>query len=255
VTAKVVVVTGGSGGIGAAIGARFAADGDVVVLADVHDEPGAALASSLGCSFVHTDMSSDSDVQALIATAVERHGRIDVMCNNAGVLGPVADLVDSTVEDYGFVFSVNVLGVLLGTKHAAAAMIAGGRAGAIVNTASVAGLRGGVGPALYTASKHAVVGLTRAAASELARHHIRVNAVAPGVVPTAMAAANHTGDPTKVEEIAALLASRSPFGRAPAPDDIAGVVAFLASDAAAMVTGEVIHADAGSTMSSPRRAR
>ena len=157
------------------------------------------------------------------------------------------------MTDYETTFSTNVLGTLLGIKHAAAAMIEGGRGGSIVNTASVAGLRGGVGPILYTAAKHAIVGLTRGAASELARHRIRVNAVAPGVVPTAMAAQNIIGDASRIADVRELLDRRSPFGRASTTDDIAAVVAFLAGDDSAYLTGEVLLADGGATMANPKR--
>jgi len=253
---RVVVVTGGGGGIGAAIARRFLTDGDFVVIADVR--PGAAddvvAEHPSRCSFTATDVSSEADMEALIRSTVERHQRIDVMCNNAAILGSSHGVRDIDLNDYHAVFSTNVVGVLLGTKFAASAMIASGGGGSIVNTASVAGLRGGVGPILYSAAKHAVVGLTRSAASELARHKIRVNAVAPGVVPTPMAAQSVTGDPTRVEEVADLLARRAPFGRASTVDDIAGVVAFLAGDDSGYMTGEVLLVDGGATMAAPKRS-
>ena len=164
---KTAVVTGGASGIGESIVRLLVEEEASVVVADLQAELGQALAADLGDSvrFVRADVANESDVAAAIEAAVEAFGRLDVMCNNAGIVGPDPSIVDVTVDDYQRTLGVLLLGVILGTKHAARAMIRQDAGGAIVNTASIASVQGGLGPHLYTTAKHAVVGLTRSTAS------------------------------------------------------------------------------------------
>ena len=251
---KVVAVTGGASGIGEAMCQLVVAEGGAVVVIDRQTDRGKQLADRLGdqASFVTADVSSDADMGAAVDHAVERFGRLDVMCNNAGVVGVDKSIVDLTVEDYEQTLAILLLGVLLGTKHAARVMLAQGSGGAIVNTSSIAGVQGGLGPHLYTTAKHAVIGLTRSTASELVTHRIRVNAVAPGGVPTPMAAAMVTGDPDRVDDLAKAIAKRSPLGRSSTTDDIAEAIAYFASDASGYVTGQTLVVDAGGLIAPPR---
>jgi NAD(P)-dependent dehydrogenase (short-subunit alcohol dehydrogenase family) len=251
---KVVAVTGGASGIGEALSRLIVTEGGHVVIIDLQADRGERLAAELGddALFTRADVGSDEAMGAAIDAGVDRFGRLDVMCNNAGLVGIDKSIVDLTVADYEATLSVLLLGVLLGTKHAARVMIEQGNGGSIVNTSSIAGVQGGLGPHLYTTAKHAVVGLTRSTASELVRHRIRVNCVAPGGVPTPMAAAMVTGDPDKTDVIAARIAERSPLGRSSSPNDIAEAIAWFASDASGWVTGQTLVVDAGGLMAPPR---
>jgi NAD(P)-dependent dehydrogenase (short-subunit alcohol dehydrogenase family) len=251
---KTAVVTGGASGIGESIVRLLVEEEAAVVIADLQQELGHALADDLGDAvrFVSTDVANETDVAAAVGRAVDEFGRLDVMCNNAGIVGPDPSIVDVTIDDYQRTLGVLVLGVILGTKHSARAMIRQGRGGAIVNTASIASVRGGLGPHLYTTAKHAVVGLTRSTASELVSHDIRVNCVAPGGIATPMGAQHVFGDAGRVDELAASIASRSPLSRGSTPTDIAEAVAFLASDAAGYICGQTLVVDAGRTIAPPR---
>jgi NAD(P)-dependent dehydrogenase (short-subunit alcohol dehydrogenase family) len=251
---RVAVVTGGASGIGEAIVRLVVAEGGSAVIADLQDDLGEALEVELGgrTAFAHADVAHEHDVAAAVTCAMDRFGGLDVVCNNAGMPGPDPSIVDVEVAQYRRVLDVLVLGVVLGTKHGARAMIAGGHGGAIVNITSTSGLRGGEGPHLYTTAKHAVIGLTRSCASELGQHGIRVNAVAPGGIPTPMAAAFKYGDATRVADVAASIAERSPVGRGSTPADVAEAVAYLASDASGYVTGHTLAVDAGKIAAPPR---
>jgi len=189
---KVAIVTGGARGIGEAIVRLFAKHGARVVIADIDGAAGEALASALGpqVSFVRCDVSVEEDVKRAVDWALSRHGgRLDIYCNNAGVLGRQTRAAKSILSfdagEFDRVLRVNALGAALGMKHAALAM-APRRAGSIVSVASVAGVLGGLGPHAYTASKHAIVGLTKNAACELGAHGIRVNCISPFGVATPM---------------------------------------------------------------------
>nr|XP_043637772.1 short-chain dehydrogenase reductase 2a [Erigeron canadensis] len=187
---KIAIVTGGAGGIGAATVTLFIKHGAKVVIADINDEFGLALASSLSplATYVHCDVSIETEVQNLIDSTISRYGRIDILFNNAGVLGNQTkhkSIVNFDVDEFDKVMNVNVKGVALGMKHAARVMIPRG-SGCIISTASVASVMGGMGPHTYTASKHAIVGLTKNAACELGKHGIRVNCISPFGVATSM---------------------------------------------------------------------
>ncbi|XP_076914023.1 short-chain dehydrogenase reductase 2a-like [Bidens hawaiensis] len=187
---KIAIVTGGAGGIGSATVRLFAKHGAKVVIADINDEAGLILASSLSpfVTFVHCDVSLETQVQSLIDLTISRYGRVDIMFNNAGVLGNQSkhkSIVNFNVDEFDKVMSVNVRGVALGIKHASRVMIPN-KTGCIISTASVASVMGGMGPHAYTASKHAIVGLTKNAACELGKYGIRVNCISPFGVPTSM---------------------------------------------------------------------
>lgn len=188
---KIAIVTGAARGIGEATVRLFARQGARVVIGDVEDVLGDALASSLAplVTFVHCDVSSEEDVENLINSTVSLFGRLDIIFNNAGVLGRQSaqhkSIVDFDPDEFDRIMRVNVKGVALGMKHAARVMIPR-RAGCIISTASVAGVMGGLGPHSYTASKHAIVGLTKNAACELGKHGIRVNCISPFGVATRM---------------------------------------------------------------------
>jgi NAD(P)-dependent dehydrogenase (short-subunit alcohol dehydrogenase family) len=249
------LVTGGASGIGEAISRLVVAEGGTVVIADVQDEAGELLAKELGdaAAFHHTDVTVEDDLRAAVDTAVKLFGGLGVLCNNAGLVGADRPIEDTTVEDYDLVMNVLVRGSVLGTKHGARAMIAGGRGGSIVNTSSVAGITGGLGPHLYTVAKHAIIGLTRTTATQLAAHGIRVNAVAPGGIPTPMAARMITGDPANVAAVSERIAAKSPLGRSSTPLDVAEAVAYLSSPAGSYVTGQTLVIDAGATIGAPNR--
>jgi 3alpha(or 20beta)-hydroxysteroid dehydrogenase len=239
---KVALITGGARGMGKSHVRHFVAEGARVVLGDVRDEQGAAVAAGLGsaCRFVHHEVTSESDWAAAVEATVEAFGRLDVLVNNAGILQHAA-IADMTLADFRRVLDVNLVGCWLGIKHVIAPMTAGG-GGSIVNISSVEGLAGAAGLSAYSASKFAVRGLTRTAAQELGRHGIRVNSVHPGGVLTSMtltAAEAFTGvDP-------AALLKTMPIPRLAEPIEISRLVAFLASDDSSYSSGAEFVADGG----------
>ncbi len=248
---KVVVITGAGGGIGRAAAVRFAREGASVVAVD-RDEASltetVAAVSAVG-GRIHTvacDVTSSTDVQAYVQAAVDAFGGVDVLFNNAGIEGVVSSLETYPEDDFDQVIAVNVKGVWLGMKHTADAMRQRG-GGVIINTASVAGLRGTPGLIAYGASKHAVVGMTKSAAVELAPAGIRVNAVCPAPIETRMMRSIESGAaPDDPEAFKKQATGRIPLGRYGEPDEVAALVAFLASDEAAFITGGIYPIDGGS---------
>ena len=242
---KVSIVTGGASGIGEGIVRRLVAESGRCLIADLQEERGQALARELGeaARFMRADVSVEADVAALIEVAVSELGGLDCLFNNAGILGVVGSLLDTSRQDWDRTMAVLVTSVFLGIKHGARVMRAQGF-GAIVNTASTAGVRGGLGPHAYTAAKHAVVGLTESAAVELMPAGVRVNAIAPGATVSGMTASVVTGDPTALGQVEERLAKR--FGRAAMPADVAAAAVFLASDEAWYVNGACLVIDAAS---------
>jgi NAD(P)-dependent dehydrogenase (short-subunit alcohol dehydrogenase family) len=242
---KVVIVTGASTGIGRAAAIAFAREGARVVIGDF-DDAAADTASAIidaggSAMFVKTDVSQDASVQGLVQAAIDTHGRLDIGFNNAGLLPRTADLADMSVEDFDRTIAVDLRGVFLCMKYQIAQMLRNG-GGAIVNTASVAGLVADPGMAPYVAAKHGVVGITKAAALDYATRNIRVNAVAPGLVATPMTE-RWLADPAFEEK----LLQNSPIGRAARPEEIATTVLYLSSDAASFVTGQTYVVDGGQT--------
>ena len=251
---KVSIVTGGASGIGEGIVRRLVAEGGRCLIADVQEERGQALAQELGeaARFMRADVSVEADVAGLVQVAVSELGGLDCLFNNAGILGVVGSLLDTSRQDWDRTMAVLVTSVFLGIKHGARVMRAQGF-GAIVNTASTAGVRGGLGPHAYTAAKHAVVGLTESAAVELMPSGIRVNAIAPGATVSGLTASVVTGDPTALGQVEERLAKR--FGRAAMPADVAAAAVFLASDEAWYVNGACLVIDAASEVPGAKARR
>ncbi|MBL8776073.1 MAG: glucose 1-dehydrogenase [Acidimicrobiales bacterium] len=242
---KVAVVTGGSSGIGAATVASFVAEGARVVVADLH-EPEPDLWPDGTWLFARTDVSREEDVAAAVDVAVAELGGLDVMVNNAGILGAVGPIAEQDAGDWRRTVDVLVNGAFHGIKHAARVMVPQ-RSGTIVSVASIAGLQGGIGPHAYTTAKHAVIGLTRSAASELGPHGIRVNAVAPGVMATPLSAYAIAGDRSAMERAEEQIASESLLGTAGTAQDIADAVLYLSGPESRYVTGHCLVVDAGAT--------
>ena len=243
---KVAIVTGGASGIGEATARMFAVPCDRLVIADMDGSAGETLAKELGDAFFcRTDVTLEDEVANVVAYAVDRYGRLDCMVNNAGIVGAIGSICDTPYDHWKATLAVLLDGVFFGCKHAARAMLASSTRGTILNTASVAGLRGGFGAHAYSTAKHAVIGLTRSVASELAPHGVRANAVAPGAVVTPLIEAITGADG---DTLRGLAAQASPLGQATYPRDIAGAFTYLASDDATHVTGEVLTVDAGSMM-------
>ena len=252
---RVAVITGGASGMGRATVLRFLAEGARVVVADLNESNGAQLLAEIEAThgadrarFVRTDVAEEADVERMIAVAVGEFGGVDVVFNNAGVGGAFGPLTEIGVDDWDRTFAVLVRSVFAGTKHAARVMIEQGRGGSIINTASIAGLIGSPEIPAYTASKHAVIGLTKSAAIDCTGTAVRVNCVCPGLIDSRM--------------LSAIIEGRNP-GNAPVPNDkvveriparrlglateVASVVAFLASDEASYVTGSAYTVDGGRT--------
>jgi NAD(P)-dependent dehydrogenase (short-subunit alcohol dehydrogenase family) len=245
---KVAVITGGAGGIGEGTARLFHAEGAAVVIADVQDGEGEALAEELGerALFVRTDVTREEDVAALVDTAVERYGHLDVMFNNAGVMGALGPIDKTRLSDADITVAVDLRGVLCGMKHAARVMKPR-RKGVIISTSSPAALLGGVGPHVYSAVKAGVIGLSNSVAAELRRYGVRVNVIVPGAVVSAMTAGVVAGGAGDLAGAEAALSSTAYMDRPLRPSDVAAGALFLAGDEAAFVTGVVLPVDAGMT--------
>jgi len=247
---KVAVITGAASGIGAGTARHFVEQGARVVVADVLDAEGRTLCEILGeaAEYVHCDVTVEADVQAAIARATTRFGRLDCMFNNAGTGGVYGPITETPVEGFDRGMALLVRGVFLGMKHAAPVMIAQ-RSGSIISTASVAGLGVGYGPHVYSAAKAAVIHLTRSVASELGEHNVRVNCICPGGIATPIFARSiglEQNEATRtVELMSTLLGSAQPIPRAGLPLDIAKAAAWLASDDSTFVNGHALVVDGG----------
>lgn len=245
-TDKVALVTGGTSGIGRATAVAFAREGAKVVVAGRRDKEGHETVNLIKQAggeglFVRTDISNESDVAHLIEKTVSTYGRLDYAFNNAGVEAKAAPVVDATGTDYQFVFDVNVKGVLLSMKYEIPAMLKHG-SGSIVNTSSIAGTIGMPAFSIYVASKHAVLGLTKCAALEVAKQGIRVNAVSPGAIETEMFTRFAGG---KDSDMSKYLASLHPVGRIGTSDEVASAVIYLSSPGASFITGHDLVIDGG----------
>jgi NAD(P)-dependent dehydrogenase (short-subunit alcohol dehydrogenase family) len=239
---KIAVITGAGSGIGRAIAERFAQEGAKVIVADSSGKE-EAVASAIGASAiaVHADVSNSADVQRMIATAEQKFGRLDILCNNAGIGGMRAPFDEHSEEEYDQLQAVNLKGVFLGMKYGITAMLRG-KGGAIVNTASTAGLDGTLGLGVYAGTKGGVVQMTRTAALDYAGKGIRINAVCPGTTWTPILGID---SPEPIPELA--VPPGVPMGRWARAQEIAAGVLFLASDEASYVTGVCLPVDGGLT--------
>ncbi|KAL8168131.1 hypothetical protein V2J09_009630 [Rumex salicifolius] len=245
---KVAIITGGASGIGESTARLFAQHGAKLIIADLQDAKGAALVNELGAmaSYMHCDVTNESDVAAAVDLAVSTHGKLDIMYCNAGITGDGTDSVtDVDGADFKKVFDVNVYGVFLGAKQAARAMIRAG-GGVILFTSSIASVMGGLTPHAYTMSKHAVVGLMKGLSVELGRHGIRVNCVSPSYIATPLLR-DFMGVTDRAEFEKSLQEAMVLKGRVLKEEDIAAAALFLASDEAKYVSGVNLVVDGGFT--------
>ncbi len=249
---KVAVITGAASGIGAATARKFIAEGASVVLADIQDDRGERLVEELGpkAAFHHTDVTNEDEIRGAVERAVEKFGRLDVMFNNAG-RGHAEGLIEQTTpEMFHDVVDLLLGGVVFGIKHATPVMKAQ-KSGSMINTASIAGLGVGYGGTLYSVSKAAVIHLTKLVANEIGEDNIRVNAIAPGAIPTAIFGRVGGMSQDEAEALIPMLqmgfARAQPIPRSGDADDIANTALWLASDASSFVTGICIPVEGGMT--------
>jgi NAD(P)-dependent dehydrogenase (short-subunit alcohol dehydrogenase family) len=252
---KVVIITGGSGGIGVATAKRFVEEGAKVLLVDINEDALKECVSDIGAetSYVVADVSEEEQVNNYTQTAVDRYGKIDIVLLNAGIEGPFKPLIEVSVEEFDKLMGVNLKGAWLGIKAAVPQMISTG-GGSITLTSSIAGLRGSGGLGPYVTSKHALVGLMRAAAMEYAAVGVRINTIHPSPVETRMMRSIETGAAEMAgslgvtrtpDEMKQMMASAIPIKRYATPEDVANLFLFLSSDEATFITGGCYSVDGG----------
>ena len=250
---KVAVITGGASGIGLGTVELFVAEGAQVVAADIQDDKGAMLEKRFPgkVAYAHCDVTDEAQIEAALKTAKSEFGGLDILFNNAGISDRMTSIAEITAEGWSWIFDVLVRGPALGMKHAVPLMLERG-GGSIVNTASIAGLQAGFGPIAYSTAKAGVIHMSRVAAAQLSPQKIRVNAICPGLIATSIFGASF-GLPREVaDQMAARVAENAagaqPVPKAGLPDDIAQAALYLASDAAAFVSGTHIVVDGGITV-------
>lgn len=238
---KVAIITGGGGGIGRATALSFAKEGACLMIADLGEEAGIKtvnMVREIGgeAEFVRVDMTNPTDVENMVQKTIDRFGKLDILFNNAGVKSDEKKIPDVMLEEWQKVFDTNITGVFLGLKYAIPQMAFGG---SIINTASIAGIKGQKLVAAYSASKSSVIALTKTAATEFGKKNIRVNAIAPGITDTDMV------DDWKKTTKWPVLSTANALRRIGRPEEIANTVLFLASDESSFITGETIVIDGG----------
>ncbi len=246
---KVAVITGAASGIGEASARRFVEEGCKVVLGDIQPDLGQALAEELGADviFVECNVTVEKDISHLVDVAVNKFGKLDVMFNNAGIVGAIGPIETSIEAEWSATLAVLLNGVFFGIKHAARVMKPQ-NSGSIISMSSVAGLTGGLAPHAYSAAKHAVVGLTKNVGAELCGNGIRVNAIAPYSVATSMVADAYLHDHKAIAETTQMLTDESPLvGRPGLATDVANAALWLASDESGYTSGHILTVDAGIT--------
>jgi NAD(P)-dependent dehydrogenase (short-subunit alcohol dehydrogenase family) len=252
-TGRTALVTGGASGIGAAIARRWAAAGGNVVIGDIDDARGAAVAADLGPAavYAHLDVTSEPDTERAFAAAVERFGAVDAFFSNAGAVGVVGRIAQTPLEAWNDTIALLLTSTFLGVKHAVRVMRPKG-SGAIVCTGSVASVRGGLGPHAYTAAKHGLLGLVESVAVEIGRYGLRINAVAPGGTVSALSAGLASGDRDDLEAAHRRLAAASSSGVPTTADDVAAAALFLAGPGAARINGTRLVVDGGDDVPSAK---
>jgi NAD(P)-dependent dehydrogenase (short-subunit alcohol dehydrogenase family) len=248
---KVAIVTGAASGIGRATALACAREGARVVVADFNEEGlnetlDMLLEQGVEAVSQKTNVAMESEVEALVELALSSYGQIDILCNNAGITGDLSTIDTENRDNWRDVLNVNLMGVVYGTKHVAKHMSERG-SGAIVNTASVAGIRAGAGTNAYSASKAAIISFTQTSACDLGEFGVRVNAVCPGLIETGMTKPvfDYARDSGKFHK----LGSRCELRRYGRPEEIANAILFLASDEASYITGQALAVDGGNTAS------
>ena len=249
---RTAIITGGASGIGAATVRRFVDEGARVTIADRAEERGEALAAELGDAtrFVSTDVSVEQDIAEMVAHTIDEFGQVDCLFNNAGFGGALGSIADISVDDYDLTFDVLVKSVFLGMKHVATHMMERG-SGSIINTASIAGIRAGYGPILYSTAKAAVVTMSQNAAMEFGTAGVRVNAICPGAVATPLLAGNPRASADDINRAGQGFESMTPIGHVADPSELASAALFLASDDSSFVTGQALVVDGGVTAGIP----
>jgi NAD(P)-dependent dehydrogenase (short-subunit alcohol dehydrogenase family) len=249
---KVAVVTGAASGLGRASALRFAKEGAAVVVADLNSQGGELVVAEVAAAggrgvYQRSDVTSESDVRALVERAVREYGRLDITYNNAGVIGAMGSIDSTTEADWDKTFAILTKAVFFGIKHSVQPMRKAG-GGSIISTASIAGMSGSFRLHAYSAAKAAVINLTRTAALELGKDKIRVNCICPGIISTPLV---HGGIPGGKETIDPLIGKAQAIQRAGQAEDIANMALFLASDEASWVTGAAMVVDGGFTAGQP----
>jgi NAD(P)-dependent dehydrogenase (short-subunit alcohol dehydrogenase family) len=242
----VVLITGALTGIGRATAIAFAKEGARLVVAGRREDAGQQLTTELRglgaeAEFIRADVRNEDEVRDLVDRTVARFGRLDVAVNNAATEGQVGPITDQTAESYAATFDTNVLGVILSMKHEVRVMVGQG-SGSIINISSTYGHEGAAGASIYVGSKHAVEGITKSVALEMAKAGIRVNVVAPGPTDTGMLTRF-----TKTPENKAALVTTVPMARLGLSEELASAIVFIASDKASYITGHVLNVDGGKT--------